>query len=261
MRKQKKKSKSRMFLAVMAAVLLAVLILLPQYADRPIITWIAVTGIAASFALLLVPLLPRLVRPVRSRQKKRAQNADSPEEISDLETLLWRQISFQITGKLKSAYPEATWDFTRRPSADRLLSGKTLRIRTFHTGSYNFAEVSLDAYGNLNLTMMTVEALFPYEKDTPLEPPMQVDPKSWYTLIGKPLLQNVIGDLQARGHQKLFINESGEIFILNGDTPEVKAAFEHFPPKKYWNALTDIFIHDELNAKETSDTLELSWMS
>lgn len=71
----------------------------------------------------------------------------------------------------------------------------------------------------------------------------------------------MIGDLQARGHQKLFINESGEIFILNGDTPEVKAAFEHFPPKAYWNALTDIFIHDELNAKETSGTLELSWMS
>lgn len=87
-----------------------------------------------------------------------------------------------------------------------------------------------------------------------------MDPQSWYTLIGKPLLSNLIGDLQARGHQKLFVSENGEIFIKNGDSKEIKGTFEHFPPKEYWAALTDIFILDELNAKETEDTLELSWM-
>lgn len=259
MKRQKKKSSLRTFLALAAIILLLLLVFLPEYMDQPIFTWIAVTGIMVSFLLILLPLFPKMVRHIPAGKQKPAHHADCPEKISDLETLLWRQISFQITGKLKSAYPEATWDFTRRPNADRLLSGKTLRIRTFHTADYNFAEVFMDAYGNLNLTMMTVEALTPRRKGTPSEEPAQADPKSWYTLIGKPLLLNLIGDLQARGHQKLFINEAGEIFILNGDTPEIKAAFEHFPPKSYWNALIDIFIHDELNAKETENTLELSW--
>ena len=87
-----------------------------------------------------------------------------------------------------------------------------------------------------------------------------MDPESWYSLIGKPLLTELIGDLQARGHQKLYINEAGEIFIYANNTPEIKDTFQHFPPRDYWAALTDIFTRDELKAKETENTLELSWV-
>ena len=99
------------------------------------------------------------------------------------------------------------------------------------------------------------------KSNNPAEAPVHVDPESWYSLIGKPLLTELIGDLQARGHQKLFINEAGEIFIFdNNNNPEIKDTFQHFPPRDYWTALTDIFHRDELKAKETGNTLELSWV-
>ena len=99
----------------------------------------------------------------------------------------------------------------------------------------------------------------PGNPENPAEPPVHVDPESWYSLIGKPLLTELIGDLQARGHRKLFINEAGEIFIYANNTPEIKDTFQHFPPRDYWAALMDIFTRDELKAVETNDTLELSW--
>ena len=81
------------------------------------------------------------------------------------------------------------------------------------------------------------------------------------SLIGKPLLMELVGDLQARGYEKLFINEQGDVYILNGTEPEVRGKLEHFPPKDYWGELTEIFTEDELTTEETEQALELSWIS
>ena len=67
----------------------------------------------------------------------------------------------------------------------------------------------------------------------------------------------LVGDLQARGYEKLFINEQGDVYILNGTEPEVRGKLEHFPPKE----LTEIFTEDELTTEETEQALELSWIS
>ena len=67
--------------------------------------------------------------------------------------------------------------------------------------------------------------------------------------------------LQARGYEKLFINEQGDVYILNGTEPEVRGKLEHFPPKDYWGELTEIFTEDELTTEETEQALELSWIS
>ena len=180
----------------------------------------------------------------------------------DLETILWRQIKFQITGKLKEAFPDATWDFVKEPPLSQILDGEPLRIRTRNTGSYNFAEILMDARGSLMLQMMTIESLHkkePSEGNPDSRP--AVNPKSWYSLIGKPLLMELVGDLQARGYEKLFINEQGDVYILNGTEPEVRGKLEHFPPKDYWGELTEIFTEDELTTEETEQALELSWIS
>ena len=258
MKVRKKKSKSLKILKSVVLVLFLSLLFIPENINRSVIAGIAIAGIWGSLLFLIVPRLPRIPSPALKR--KSAYSSGNLDGITDMETLLWRQISYQITGKLKSAYPDATWEFIKEPNVDSLLNGNALRIRTFHTKEYHFAEVRLDRYGELVLSMMTIESLKPKEKPAGTDSIGQVDPQSWYTLIGKPLLSNLIGDLQARGHQKLFVSENGEIFIKNGDSKEIKGTFEHFPPKEYWAALTDIFILDELNAKETEDTLELSWM-
>lgn len=204
-----------------------------------------------------------------SEAELQLEETKKKSRITDIEALLLRQISFQVTDKMKAAYPEASWEFVKPPKAEHLLTGRAFRLRTFHTGDYNFAEVTLDRYGQLRLSMMTITALNPETNQHALDipgttelpdTPEHEDPEAWYSLIGKPLLTELIGDLQARGHQKLFINEAGDIFIFNGSIPEVKSTFPHFPSKDYWAALTDIFIQDELQAKETDNTLELSWI-
>ena len=277
MKTRKKEHKSIKILKAAALVLFLALLFTPEQMNRSVIAGIAIAGSTGSLLFLLIPMLPHI--PVLSylrnicshihRHQKRKQKGP----VFDMETLLIRQISYQVTDKIKAAFPDASWEYTRPVKAESLLNCDIIRIRTFHTGDYNFADVSLDRYGHLKLFMMTITDFTPLPgqknpdhpetdgPETPAEPPVHVDPESWYSLIGKPLLTELIGDLQARGHQKLFINEAGEIFIFdNNNRPEIKDTFQHFPPRDYWAALTDIFHRDELKAKETENTLELSWV-
>lgn len=76
----------------------------------------------------------------------------------------------------------------------------------------------------------------------------------------KKKLENLIGQLHAKGHHKLYINENGQIYIQNGDTAEIKDCFDYFPPRNYWDILISIFQKDELTAKEKDQALELSWI-
>lgn len=266
MKRKKKENKALKLIRFIVLVLFIVLLFAPGRIGRTAIAGIAFAGTAGSIFFLLVSMLPRLSVPTFLKNRTLSRNQKQWEDESengayDMETLLIRQVSFQITDKLKAAFPEAAWEFTKPLKVEHLLKGRTFRIRTIHTGDYNFAEVTMDKYGHLNLAMMTLKTLIPQVDQQAPDSPVHIDPEAWYSLIGRPLLMELIGDLQARGHQKLFINEAGEIFILNGNTPEVKNTFEHFPPKDYWAALTDIFIRDELNAKETdNNTLELSWI-
>lgn len=275
MKTSKKERKSIQFIRITVIALLLALLFPSGHRNRSVITGIALAIIGGNF--LYLPITRKMRRLVRSLLKgfkspKRCFRQKQKDAIFEMDTLLIRQISYQITDKIKTAYPEASWEYTRPPKVESLLNCDIFRIRTFHTGDYNFAEVSLDRHGHLKLFMMTIKDFTPLpgqqesnhpesgDSENSEEPSVHVDPESWYSLIGKPLLTEVIGDLQARGHQKLFINEAGEIFILNGNIPDVKDMLEHFPPKDYWAALTDIFIRDELQAREIDNTLELSWM-
>lgn len=258
-----------------ALILFLALLFTPEQMNRTVIAGIAIAGITGSLLFLLIPMLPRISVPSFfkntpfHRQKRRKSRQKSP--VFDMETLLIRQVGYQITDKIKAAFPDASWEYTLPIKAESLLNCEIIRIRTFHTGDYNFADISLDRYGHLKLFMMTITDFTPVpgrknpdnptpgNPENPAEPPVHVDPESWYSLIGKPLLTELIGDLQARGHQRLYINEDGEIFIYANNTPEIKDTFPHFPPRDYWAVLMDIFTRDELKATETNDTLELSW--
>ena len=243
------------FMQVIVIVLFVIALFVPHKGNQNIIAAIAMIGIIGTLLLFLISLLPNGWKqwPVKRTPKRSTTNS------TDMETLLLRQISYQITGKLQSAYPKATWEFLKSPSMNQLLNGVSIRIRTRNTGDYNFAEFHMDAYGSLSLSLMTIASL---KRQAASEEPadlQKVDPESWYSLIAKPLLIDLIGDLQAKGHQKLFINENGDIYIQDDNTTEHMGSFDHFPPKNYWPALTDIFINDELEAKETEHGLEISW--
>ncbi len=247
MKCKKKKSKIRQVSQILLIVFAASLIFTPVNADSAFIT--AITIVVAVGIIFL------LIFKYRNARLK----AVSVTEIPDTETLLWRQISYQITDKLRGTFPEATWEFVKQPELNYLLSSNPIRIRTYNTSTYNFAEFRVDQYGHLNLELLTISSL---KRKCDVKSPSEssvINPESWYSLIGKQALMEIIGDLQARGHQKLFISETGEIFIQNGDIRESRGILENFPPKSHWDVLSDILIQDELDATETENTLELSW--
>ena len=223
----------RKALQITVLLLFAAAFLIPKDSRSYLMTGIAAAGVVIFLAMLLFPVLTSGIRKLRISTGRKTP---APDRNPDLETILLRQISYQITDYLQSAY-----------------------ISTRNTGEYNFAEVSMNQYGSLHLQMLTVSALKrkgdrSASPDTP-----KVDPASWYSLIGKPFLVEMIGNLQAKGHQKLFIGEQGDVYILNGKEPEVKGKLEHFPPKAYWPALLQVFADDELEAAETENAVEITW--
>ena len=243
--KAKKARTIKKTLQITVLCLFAAAFLLPKGSQSYLMTGIAAAGVLVSLAILIIPPLASGLRKLRIP--------------SDLETILIRQISYQITDTLQSAFPEATWEFAEPLRLSHLLDGDAIRLSTRNTGNHNFAEVSMDEYGNLHLQMLTVSALKRKGDKSASPDTPKVDPASWYSLIGKPFLVEMIGNLQAKGHQKLFIGKQGDVYILNGKEPEVKGKLEHFPPKAYWPALLQVFDDDELEAAETENAVEITW--
>lgn len=108
--------------------------------NYPVIAGIAIAGITGSLLFLLIPMLPRVsvpafLRDTHSHIQKRGKNRQK-SPVFDMETLLIRQISYQITDKIKAAFPDASWEYTRPIKAESLLNCEIIRIRTFHTGDY-----------------------------------------------------------------------------------------------------------------------------
>ena len=275
--KAKKTRTIKKILQITVLCLFAAAFLLPKGSQSYLMTGIAAAGVIVSLAILIIP---PLASGLRKLQIPAGRATDTGNRNSDLETILIRQISYQITDTLQSAFPEATWEFAEplrlshlldgdaiRLSWEfaeplrlsHLLDGDAIRLSTRNTGNHNFAEVSMDEYGNLHLQMLTVSALKRRGDKSASPDTSKVDPASWYSLIGKPFLVEMIGNLQAKGHQKLFIGEQGDVYILNGKDPEVKGKLEHFPPKAYWPALLQVFADDELEAAETENAVEITW--
>ena len=138
MKTRKKEHKSIKILKAAALVLFMTLLFTPEQMNRSVIAGIAITGIAGSFLFLLIPMMPHISVPSSLRNththKRKKQKKAAP--FFDMETLLIRQISYQVTDKIKAAYPEASWEYTRPIKAESLLNCDIIRIRTFHTGDY-----------------------------------------------------------------------------------------------------------------------------
>lgn len=176
-----KKSNRKKFLQFVVLVLFLAALFVPQDANRLLIAGIALIGIGVTLFSYLLPLFTERLKNREHKLRKRPERTRHLEGTPDLETILWRQIKFQITGKLKEAFPDATWDFVKEPPLSQILDGEPLRIRTRNTGSYNFAEILMDARGSLTLQMMTIESLHkkePSEGNPDSRP--AVNPKSWY---------------------------------------------------------------------------------
>lgn len=179
-----------------------------------------------------------------------------------------QHIRLRITDKLKSAYAEATWQWDKEPDLHDILAGKTFRILVENMESYTHADISFGRFGRIHVEPMTIGAFSPAESkadaddaDTPApEEPAVVDVRVWYELIGQKILTEQITELHAKGHSKLTIMENGDITVKNQKKDILKATLDSFPAQNYWQELVSILAEDQLTAKITGNSLQVSWI-
>ena len=175
------------------------------------------------------------------------------------ERALIRHINHRITDKLRSAYPNAFWDWAEKPTVSFITEGGSRRITVTGAGEYNFAEIKLDRFSNITLDLMKVVAC---EKSNPDEivTDYPVDVECWYSNNAQSILENIIGDLNAKGVTSLTIDASGKIEALEGEKKNTYATLDNMPQKASWKAIADMLVEQfELKASVGKNVIRVSW--
>ena len=189
----------------------------------------------------------------------------------EYETMLLH-IALRITEKLKSAYPQAVWQWKDTPSLQDILKGGTIRILVENMDTYTHADISFDRFGRIHVEPMVIGSFADAENGTGTMPhpdgadeetspePSVVDVRVWYELIGQKVLEELITDLNANGHSMLTIKENGDIVVSCQKKKILKATLDSFPGKAYWKELVSILEENELKGKISDNALQVSWI-
>lgn len=188
----------------------------------------------------------------------------------EYETMLLH-IALRITEKLKSAYPQAVWQWKDTPSLQGILSGGTIRILVENMDTYTHADISFDRFGRIHVEPMVIGSFADVENGADAKPesgmgeettpePSVVDVRVWYELIGQKVLEELITDLNANGHSMLTIKENGDIVVSCQKKKILKATLDSFPGKTYWKELISILEENELKGKISDNSLQVSWI-
>lgn len=176
---------------------------------------------------------------------------------------LLRHVNFRISSHLKSAYPNARWEWTIEMPALFAVQGGTARIRVYGVPDYDFADVTLNKMEDLSCSLVKVVPLHGQDQpnDTPAPNQQPVDPQVWYELQGRTVLENLVADLNSRGHSKLYLKEDGSICIKpeGGDEELVQESFNSFPEKVYWPRLKDVLEQAGLAATVQDTCIQVAW--
>lgn len=212
--------------------------------------------------------------PVREHPEEPVPPAKPAFPASDsreYETMLLH-IALRITEKLKSAYPQAVWQWKDTPSLQDILKGGTNRILVENMDTYTHADISFDRFGRIHVEPMVIGSFADAENGKGVKPepggadeettpePSVVDVRVWYELIGQKALEELITDLNANGHSMLTIKENGDIVVSCQKKKILKATLDSFPGKTYWKELVSILEENELKGKISDNSLQVSWI-
>ena len=198
-------------LSMLTIILLIATIFIPGNGNRNAVASIGILGILLLFLSTLLPKIYKLTLNLLKNQGKTSpwSSLKSSEPVSETEELLWRQISYQITDKLQAAFPNATWEFQKPPSMKQLLCGNPIRLRTFHTEDYNFAEARMNQYGYLELQMLTIASL---KKTVTV-----TDEENWRTLSDSSMRKDTINSILMKTGKftsKMVIQRKSRIVLI-----------------------------------------------
>lgn len=245
-------------ISILIGVVIAILSLLRgTWATVLLIAAFAVWGLWLIFAQLLPAwksnrMYRRRVRQFHSQQETAAGGTDNGVSL-----VLLRHVNHRISEHLRAVYPDAHWEWTVSDPALFIAHGGTGRIRVYGIPDYEYADVTLDRQGSLRCSLVKVA---PLEK-APAPNQQPVDPRVWYEMQGRGILEDLIADLRSRGHSSLTLNEDGSIRIqpADGGKEITKDSFVTFPEKVYWPRLVKVLEQEGLCADMQDTKILVSW--
>ena len=177
--------------------------------------------------LIYALLLPawRSVRELRRRERRAERERNTMEDAgisdSELSAKLLRNVNFRISAYLKSAYPDARWEWAISMPALFAVQGGTGRIRIYGIPNYDYGDVTLDSKDNISCVLVKVVPLTDSEKQNTAAPPNQqpVDPRVWYEVQGRKVLETLVADLNSKGYYDLSAKADCARFVDREDVP------------------------------------------
>ena len=99
------------------------------------------------WALLVVYSLVVLPRKGKAGYKRHGKKtADIDRTMAEM---VLRHVNYRITDRLKTAYPNARWEWLMRDPALFVVQGGTGRIRVYGVPKYDYADITVDQSGKL----------------------------------------------------------------------------------------------------------------
>lgn len=235
-------------------------------------TWEIVLLIAAFTAWGLWVILTQL-RPVwraerETQQRVReAQAVQAELEAANVPNLgvaqtLLRHVNHRISAQIKSAYPDARWEWAVKNPALLAVQGGIGRIRVYGVNGFDYADVELDPNGNLVCSLIQfVPNQQPASGAAPAPEQQPLDPQIWYEKQGRETLEALVADLDSRGYKHLVLHEDGSISAQGEDSGAglIQSTFDSFPPKVYWPRLAKVLEQEGLAATVQDDCVSVAW--
>ncbi len=195
-------------------------------------------------------------------QTEEVHTPGAPKDIAT-ETLM-RHVNHRITAFIHSIYPDATWEWCEKDPASIVLDGTIGRIKVYGADDFTHADVKMEKNGTIRCSMVKAVPISDIAAKSsgadPVPPNKQpVDPQIWYETNGRSVLEDVIADLNSRGHSSLLLKENGEIVIEQDKQDVVTEQLTAFPAKVYWPRLLKVLHGDGLAAETLSKGIQVSW--
>lgn len=200
--------------------------------------------------------LNNLQRELKKRERSRQRAASD----AGTKELLLRHVNHRISSYLHALYPKATWEWCEKTPSDLICEGGVGRIRLYGVPEYDHGDIHIDRFANIKCDLVKIVPLLQkneneevHEKEEP------VDPQIWFELQGRKILEEVIADLDSKGHNCLLIREDGNICVTQDKEETVIGNLPGFPAKVYWERLARVFESNGLNMESTIKGAQISW--
>ena len=272
-KRMKKKKPLWNGVSVLIAIELVIMALTRDYVQLGLSTVAAISWTVWAVSYFLIPFVKaklnaREARKLREHYEAEERKLAEQKENSDTSLSLLLHVNHRITNYLQSAYPGSSWEWRVEDPEALVANGGTGRIQVFCVSDFSHADVTVNKNADITYEMLKVVPMGetqvePSEdaeaESVPPAPQNPINPQVWFEQKGRVVLENIITDLNSRGHSSLSITENGDVIITQNDKEIRKATLEAMPDKVYWHRLAKVFQSEGLAASVTDNAMVLSW--